>query len=272
MVAISNKLKSNSGATLMMALLFFVVCAVTGSMILLSATAAAGRLKGMKTSDQNYYAVYSATKMVEKQLLSEQIEAREVLTIVERTNTHASDDEDEEDRTTYDPKKPEFYLGTDNSPLNNDVGILMALLKDEGVSNYKAKEDAAYSRNPDMFNKRWFLRNDGKSEPIVSIISVKDTSDNTIEELSIKMTATMDSDGKLIIDLENNDSSLGNTYKMRLKMQCTENCKLTETSDEDDEEEEDEEDDEEDEDVEVITTVKTRTYSFKLTTDSIEKG
>ena len=92
MGAISNKLKSNSGATLMMALLFFVVCAVTGSMILLSASVSSGRLANMKRRDQNYFAVRSAVKMCEQQMKEMNVAfSEELVEIVEET-----DDEDGE--------------------------------------------------------------------------------------------------------------------------------------------------------------------------------
>ena len=63
--SLSKKLKSNEGASLMVALLFFVVCAAIGSIILTAATATSGRMKGVKTDNQSYYALMSAAKVFE---------------------------------------------------------------------------------------------------------------------------------------------------------------------------------------------------------------
>ncbi|MCR5097193.1 MAG: hypothetical protein K6A70_10745 [Erysipelotrichaceae bacterium] len=62
---IRKKLKSNEGASLMVALLFFVVCAAIGSIVLTAATAASGRMKGIKNNNQNFYSVLSAAKIYE---------------------------------------------------------------------------------------------------------------------------------------------------------------------------------------------------------------
>ena len=58
-----RKLRSNEGASLMVALLFFVICAALGSIVLTSATVAAGRMTGMKKGNQSFYAVTSAAEL-----------------------------------------------------------------------------------------------------------------------------------------------------------------------------------------------------------------
>ena len=60
---IRRKLKSEDGASLMLALLFFVICAMVGSVILSAATAAAGRIAGLKNSDQAKYSLESTAKL-----------------------------------------------------------------------------------------------------------------------------------------------------------------------------------------------------------------
>ena len=58
--SVSKKLKSNSGASLSIALLLFLVCTVLGSIILKSGTAASGRVADMARADARYYSVTSA--------------------------------------------------------------------------------------------------------------------------------------------------------------------------------------------------------------------
>ncbi len=60
----TRKLKSNDGATLLLALLFFIICAVVGSIILASATTASGSLAGVKEKDQEMYYITSAANML----------------------------------------------------------------------------------------------------------------------------------------------------------------------------------------------------------------
>ena len=135
-----RKLQSNNGATLMLALLFFIVCAVTGSMILTSASAASGRLKGMNKQDQNYYAVSSAVTFLEKTLCSEDkyIRARDSLeTIVEKeTITHADGEEEEIEVTRYIYEEPKLYnMEGDTEKLELTSGILFELLTDDGIDS-----------------------------------------------------------------------------------------------------------------------------------------
>ena len=57
-----NKLNNQNGASLLVALLFFVMCATVGSIILAAATASAGRMKSYTESDRQYYLTSSAGK------------------------------------------------------------------------------------------------------------------------------------------------------------------------------------------------------------------
>lgn len=61
---VQRKLHDRSGATLTVALLFFIMCAAAGSVILAAATTSTGRLAELQASDQNYYAVVSAAKLI----------------------------------------------------------------------------------------------------------------------------------------------------------------------------------------------------------------
>ncbi|ETP71954.1 hypothetical protein UYO_2094 [Lachnospiraceae bacterium JC7] len=287
MSAVVNKLKSNSGATLLMALLFFAVCAVTGSMILLSATAAAGRLDGFGRKDQNYYAVRSATKLVEKQLKSEYIEVKETLTITEETETEVDEDgiEHEVTTTSYSYSGPEFYQvtvdgsGNESAPLliSDGTGIMLSLLKDSKVSYYQKKQDAVTSASdsyPSEFNLKWFresahdseegggTENAGESDPKISGITVDASGDTA--QLSVDISAKMDSTGLLTVTVANPESGsedldIENRYAMELKMQCSKSRELTEEDG----------DEEESDDTEI--TKKIRIYKFKLDTVSIEK-
>ena len=65
MNAIKNRIRSQRGASITFALLLFLVCAVLSSVIIVAATTAAGRMSGMKETDQRYYAATEAANRLE---------------------------------------------------------------------------------------------------------------------------------------------------------------------------------------------------------------
>lgn len=65
------KLKSQRGASITYGLLLFLICAVLSSVILVAATAAAGRISNLAETDQRYYSVTSAAELI-KQVLEKQ--------------------------------------------------------------------------------------------------------------------------------------------------------------------------------------------------------
>lgn len=68
-MAVKQKLRSRRGATLMAALLFFLVAAVCGSIILAAATATVSRVKNQAKDAQAYYAVTSAAQLIRDDLM-----------------------------------------------------------------------------------------------------------------------------------------------------------------------------------------------------------
>lgn len=64
MKTVRRKLHSNSGASLMVALLYFIVCAVVGSVIIAAASTSMGRMKNLRQSDKEREMLESATRLV----------------------------------------------------------------------------------------------------------------------------------------------------------------------------------------------------------------
>lgn len=60
----AEKLKNRRGASLMVALLLFLVCAVVGSAVLVAGTAASGRMSKIAETDRRYYSVNSAAGLL----------------------------------------------------------------------------------------------------------------------------------------------------------------------------------------------------------------
>ncbi|MDD6578166.1 MAG: hypothetical protein PUE94_02555, partial [Lachnospiraceae bacterium] len=68
---IRNKIKSEQGASLMIALLFFLVCAVVGSVVLTGATVTSRRTSGPDTdANRRRYALISARDLITEQMKS----------------------------------------------------------------------------------------------------------------------------------------------------------------------------------------------------------
>lgn len=118
MNAVQRKFHDRSGATLTVALLFFIMCAAAGSVILAAATTSTGRLSQLQASDQNYYAVVSAAKLIRDEIDGQtisvgQTEKKTVTTTrTEKKETDASGAEvtvvEETTKTEYSYTTPVF--------------------------------------------------------------------------------------------------------------------------------------------------------------------
>lgn len=118
MNAVQRKLHDRSGATLTVALLFFIMCAAAGSVILAAATTSTGRLSQLQASDQNYYAVVSAVKLIRDEIDGQtisvgQTETKTVTTTrTEKTEKDANGADvtvvEETTKTEYSYSTPEF--------------------------------------------------------------------------------------------------------------------------------------------------------------------
>ena len=62
------KLKSRRGAAAIIALMFFLLCLTVGCVVLTAATASAGRLQDQRRTQQDYFTVSSAARLLRDQL------------------------------------------------------------------------------------------------------------------------------------------------------------------------------------------------------------
>ena len=146
MNAVQRKLHDRSGATLTVALLFFIMCAAAGSVILAAATTSTGRLSELQASDQNYYAVVSAAKLIRDEIDGQTIGVKQTetktTTVTTSTDNGGTPDDTsddtivEETKITYTYSSPTFVYGTKDAHTNKlefvdatgNVYILDALL------------------------------------------------------------------------------------------------------------------------------------------------
>lgn len=63
-----HKYTSESGASILIALIFLLLCTVAGSVILTAASTSSGRVHYEQQQQQTYYSVLSATRLLQKEL------------------------------------------------------------------------------------------------------------------------------------------------------------------------------------------------------------
>lgn len=145
MNAVQRKLQDRSGATLTVALLFFIMCAAAGSVILAAATTSTGRLAELQASDQNYYAVVSAAKLIRDEIDGQTIGVKQTetktTTVTTSTDNGGTPDDTsddtivEETKIEYTYSNPTFVYGTKDAhtnklnfePATGNVYLLKAL-------------------------------------------------------------------------------------------------------------------------------------------------
>ena len=68
MSRVQRKIEDRSGASLSVALLFFLVCAIVGSILIAAASVSMGRMKDIEKGEQERYAVDSAMELIAEKL------------------------------------------------------------------------------------------------------------------------------------------------------------------------------------------------------------
>ena len=71
---VQRKIEDRSGASLSVALLFFLVCAIVGSVLIAAASVSVGRMKGIEQGEQERYAVDSAMNLIAEKLGKGEVE------------------------------------------------------------------------------------------------------------------------------------------------------------------------------------------------------
>ncbi len=85
-----TRLKSRRGASLPLALLLFLICAVAASIVLSASTAAAGRASNLAETDQAYYSVVSAVNLFRSELTREDGQGHQVTVAVKAEKASGS--------------------------------------------------------------------------------------------------------------------------------------------------------------------------------------
>lgn len=142
---ITEKLQSESGATLMMALLFFVLSTVCGSVILAAATVGSGRLARVKAEDHDHYAVLSAAELLKAEMDGRSVRVEETEKTIVYSHDETVTDEDGTEKTVtvyeeryhYEIKAPEI---ASESGTGLGVNTLQGLIQEAVKFSEKAED------------------------------------------------------------------------------------------------------------------------------------
>lgn len=139
------KMRERTGASLSLALLFFVLCAVAGSIVLSAASAALGRTQGVAEKDQRSYAVESAAvllsgefrdlgalQITEKRTVNQYVRTTKTTTTKINDNGTPDDLADDVTETHTETKSETFYTVYYGDPAK-DPPITCAFVSPDGM-------------------------------------------------------------------------------------------------------------------------------------------
>ena len=181
------KLKSNSGASLMVALLFFVICATIGSIILAAATASLGRLNNLKRDNQTYFATSSAAEIVRNS-----IEEKEITIII-----------------TNNPE-----IGSDTIVYSPDDTFLSKLLSERLTLSYQMPV-FGYETTDVILSPSEAIASQSDN-PRNFTISVNDTSIENSDILATDVSMYLDKELNLIINIKPHDEERQNLNNVEI--------------------------------------------------------
>lgn len=203
----NKKLRSQSGASLLLALLLFLVCAVIGSVVLTAGTAAAGRLSEMAEMDQRYYSVTSAAELLGKELNGETVT---IIRTRERTDTFTYSG----DTVTETPGTPRYAVKNPDDPSESDWTKLSFLSKQ--TVYYLFNTETPVPASEDTWMASFYTANTPSSQTFTL------TFDSTLPEgidpslLEVNVKAEMDSSGTLTLTVSNANDAKNRIYSLKV--------------------------------------------------------
>ena len=195
MKKLRTKLRSERGASISYALLLFLVCAVVGSVVLVAATSASGRLSGLAKADQRYYSVTSAAELIRD--------------LYDGAEASAAREEITETITPY------TYSGGAKTPVPGGSETHLYIDGTEFRTGYRPDtliRDAVYNRH---------FADPAPKYPVIKDLSLDaNSSDAAFEGVSVQGEAALLEDGSLSVTIRSKsaggNSSEKDQYAVRL--------------------------------------------------------
>lgn len=94
MSSVQRKIEDRSGASLSVALLFFLVCAIVGSVLIAAASVSMGRMKNIADGEQERYALDSAMEMLAEEMQGGEITLTASMDSAIQVRKNSTDDDD----------------------------------------------------------------------------------------------------------------------------------------------------------------------------------
>lgn len=127
MKKIREKLRSQSGASILLALLFFLLCAMVGASVLMAAASNAGKSRSSREEQQKYLTLSSALQLVCDELESASYTAKYTYTYIE-AETDSEGKITRKARCTYEQTEGKYEGGLSSA---NDPSKNVLPLRDE---------------------------------------------------------------------------------------------------------------------------------------------
>lgn len=177
---IRDRIENESGASLVAAILFFVLCGVGASVILAAASATAGKMKKVPESDQKRFAVESAAGFLRDEL-------KDPKTKVTITDVKVDDERASGENPTYSLD----YSWGDNTTTGTD-SILGACV-DQTYVSLEEEDDSSKSGQETKAEQASQTENTASDEFYLSIKTTKGTSEIDLSQLQTAVSFSMDS-------------------------------------------------------------------------------
>lgn len=201
-----RKLRSDCGASMLLALLLFLVCAVAGSVILASGTAAAGRVSELAEMDQRYYAVVSAAEALRSQIskgISFTVTYELPVLLDDEGNLVV--DEEETPKITISKTKPAFWRDKTYELLNEmyDGDDMVWTHQEEGDTGYEEPFALSLSGLPDTFTPPQTVNVTVSGAPEMwnfNLENVRTENDKEVFRLYLSCAGTVETTGPDLVD------------------------------------------------------------------------
>ena len=202
-----KKLNNHSGATMILALVFFLLCSVIASILLVSSSASTGRLSEIAKNDARYYAVNSAAELLRDGLEDKPVTVK----LIKNTVT-----------TTVTPytvnAQGETEKGTPVSTPDEDYSVMFS---SEGFSECTAVRETSLLTDfaldlavgPGIINANsaWTFTGlaSAQTRELEFTHTAADLSNELKTELKVQVSAVLETDGQLKLTVTNSSEGTG---------------------------------------------------------------
>ena len=204
---ISKKLRSQEGASLPLALLLFLICAMAAAIVLAASTTAAGQATNMQESNQAYYSVASATNLLRDQLVKSDGEPHQVTVAVAKGPGNSYN----------------AVISVDGSKVNNSSGVKSSLLVQMATLLLSGKEESTVAGAESQIISaaqnnwvNWAEQSVFKQGEIKYTLEASATGLDNASALTVDVKASLNSYGNLVFTISKKKGTGNNAQTLAL--------------------------------------------------------